>query len=114
MKKRTGLFTKEEAKNVLKKPGVYFIYSDKRFSRLNGTTNIIYIGLAKVDLFKRLTTKNRKARPRFERLREHKHNLTFKIKKVCRTEKQAREFEARALLKFEEKHLELPPLNHSN
>lgn len=110
--KRRGIFSKEEAKSASETPGVYFVYSNKTFFRLKGKTNIVYIGVAKSSLFKRLIG-SRKALYRFIRLENNGHKLTYKVKKR-KTEQEAKSLEKKELMKFEKKHLELPPLNHSN
>ena len=113
MKKRRGLFTKEEAKLLPNKLGIYFILADKPFSRLQGKTNILYIGQAKKrTLFKRLIGR-RNALPRFEALRKNGFRLSFKYK-VAKSEAGARKMEVKELKAYERKHLELPPLNHSH
>ncbi len=111
MKKQTGLFSKEELKSVPKKPGVYFVFINKQFSRLKGRTNIIYIGKA-TNLYKRLI-RPRKALPRFTTLRTKGFVLKFHLK-ITKTIAQARQREIIELKKFERLHLELPSLNRSN
>lgn len=106
-----GLFTKEEVAKVPHQPGVYFVFSQKEFPRLKGKTNIIYIGTAN-NLFKRLTGR-RNALPRFTALRRNGFMLTFKFYKR-NTREEAKELERKKLKAFENKHLELPPLNHAN
>lgn len=110
MKKQTGLFSKEELQSVPTKPGVYFIFTNKYFSRLKGKTNIIYIGKA-TNLYKRLM-RPRKALPRFTTLRANGHILKFYIK-TTNSIAQARKQEVVELKKFEKQHLELPSLNRS-
>ena len=112
MKKRRGIFTKEEAKLAPKKLGIYFILASKSFSRLRGRTNIVYIGETRSKtLFERLVGR-RDGLYRFEKLRNNGFKLRFK----CRIakDKTPREMEVEALQKYEKQHLELPPLNHSN
>jgi excinuclease UvrABC nuclease subunit len=111
MSKQIGLFTKDEVTTVPNKPGIYFVLSDKYFSRLKGRTNIIYIGKAN-NLAQRLINK-RNALPRFMTLRNSGFKLTF-LFKTSGTKEQARLMEIKALRQYENKHLELPPLNHSN
>ncbi len=113
MKKRRGLFTKEEARLAPKKFGIYFILANRSFSRLRGRTNILYIGQAKTrTLFKRLTGR-RNALPRFELLKKNGFKLTFKYR-VATSGLKAREMETKELKAYQRKHLELPPLNHSH
>ncbi|MBX4186919.1 MAG: hypothetical protein KW802_01515 [Candidatus Doudnabacteria bacterium] len=111
MKKQTGLFSKEELKLVPKKPGVYFVFINKHFSRLKGRTNIIYIGKAN-NLYKRLI-RPRSALPRFTTLRANGFTLRFHLK-TTKTIAQARQREVIELIKFEKEHLELPSLNRSS
>jgi excinuclease UvrABC nuclease subunit len=106
-----GLFTKAEVSSVPNKPGIYFVLCNKEFERLKGRTNIIYIGKAN-NLAQRLTNK-RNALPRFTTLRKNGFELKF-IYKTSSTQEQARLMEISALQTYERKHLELPPLNHSN
>ncbi len=113
MEKRRGIFSKEEADSAPRKPGVYFIYSNKFIHRVIGKSKIVYIGVARSNLFRRIVGP-REALPRFIRLEKNGHKLTFKIIKKCRTKRQAKRLEKRELKKFEEKHLELPCLNHSS
>jgi|SRR3990167_10844284 len=110
MKKQTGLFNKEELKSVPHKPGVYFVFINKHFSRLKGRTNIIYIGKA-TNLYKRLI-RPRKALPRFATLRVNGFVLKFRLK-TTKTIAEARQREIIELKKFEKQHLELPSLNRS-
>ena len=104
--KRKGLFTKEEAKLAPKKLGIYFILANRSFSRLQGRTNILYIGQAKKrTLFKRLTGR-RNALPRFEALRKNGFKLTFKYK-VAKSEVGARKMEIRELKSLPKKSLRI-------
>lgn len=111
MATQTGLFTRAEVSTVPNKPGIYFVLCNKEFERLKDKTNIIYIGKAN-NLAQRLVNK-RNALPRFMTLRKNGFELKF-LYKTSSTKEQARQMEISALRKYEKKHLELPPLNHSS
>lgn len=118
MKKQIGLFSKEELKSAPRKPGVYFVFTNKYFTRLKGRTNIVYIGKG-TNLYQRLIGP-RKALARFNALRDSDYILTFNYKilrtklKKKKLKKLLRKREIKELKKFEKQHLELPSLNHSN
>lgn len=97
-------------------PGIYLLISDHNFGRLNGTSNILYIGCSGI-------RKNQKqgmlARLRNTRSKKYKLILSYiqktipkiKIKVVffeCETPLQT---ETQLLSSYLETHLELPPLN---
>lgn len=103
--------TEDEVRKISKVSGIYLIHFETTFSRLRGKTDVLYIGRAK-DLRKRLMTffgkGKRKALCRFTRLQELGHQLYFSIEECG--DYKTREVER--IRKFEEDHLELPPLNH--
>lgn len=103
----------ENINKVENKPGVYIIRTNLLFPRLKSKTDIIYIGKA-MHLRMRLLTfpkqKGRKAIQRFLRLQQHGFKLSFSFQVSDRP----KELERELILKYELKHLELPPLNHSN
>jgi excinuclease UvrABC nuclease subunit len=106
------LLAEKEIIKVPRKPGIYKIHSVDFFLRLKGETDILYIGKAQ-NLKNRLKTfvrgKGRKAIGRFENLKKSSFKLTFSFQQ-CQNPKEK---EKEELQKFERKHLELPPLNHS-
>ena len=105
--------TKENIAVVPKSSGIYKIYASFSFPRLHGETNILYIGKAK-NLRRRLGTfirgRGRNALPRFQRLQKNGFCLMFSYKPCDDPKLQ----EVLSLTKYERKHLELPPLNHSS
>ena len=109
--------TKEEVDKIPATSGVYTIYTDRLFPRLNGETDIVYIGMAKLGksshLKKRLmslvTGKGRNAYPRFSRLQQVGFKLSFSYEQSD----NPRQKELEELKQYEERHLELPPLNRS-
>lgn len=106
-------FDDESLINVPALPGVYKVHSKSEFPRLQGSTNIIYIGKAN-NLKRRIRSlwygNSRTARVRFERLRKHGIDLFFSFE----TYEEPKLAERMQVEMFEKKHLELPPLNHSN
>lgn len=109
---------------IPEKPGIYFIYTNKEFPRLHGSTNIVYIGRTKTSLLKRLKTfpegfeaikqkaeyKKRRAIKRFWNLQQAGFKLYYSFRETDDPIKE----EQKEIAKFEAEHLELPPLNHSN
>ncbi len=104
-------FEESTLKLVPKEPGIYKVFTEKKFSRLHGKTNIVYIG--KADNLKRRIRSfwkgTRNARYRFQNLIEAGFPLSYSFF-VCNNPRKTEEHE---LAEFERKHLELPPLNHS-
>lgn len=96
-------------------PGVYEVrFKNYSFPRLRGITNILYIGCTdKGGLKKRLRSliKGRHiARKRVYKITEElQKELEFRYRVTF----LARQAEAELLREYQEKHLELPPCNHS-
>lgn len=106
--------TIEEVKKVPRTSGIYRIHCFNVFKRLRGETDIVYIGKAEGKALRSrirsvITGKGRKAWPRFEKLKESDLELLFSFV-ICDDPETE---ESKELKTYEEKHLELPPLNHS-
>jgi hypothetical protein len=106
--------TKEEIDKVKEEAGIYTIYCSVAFQRLRGQTDILYIGKAEGKTLRRrimsvITGKGREAWPRFQRLQDAGFNLSFSYEPCLNPKERERE----ELIEYENKHLELPPLNHS-
>ncbi len=106
-------FDQSTLKSVPKEPGIYMVRAEKPFCRLRGETDILYIGMAGRDLRRRLSTfwraNGRNAKIRFETLKKAGFALHYSYYPCA----NPREEERLALARFARKHLELPPLNHS-
>ena len=96
-------------------PGVYEVrFKNYSFPRLRGMTNILYIGC----------TDKRGIRKRLKSLIKGRHIARKRIRKIADELQKELEFrykvtflakqaEAELLREYQEKHLELPPCNHS-
>lgn len=122
--------TEAVRKRLQENSGIYKIHLGRQFKRLSGKTDVLYVGLARKSkrnnlLFRLLTFpkgfkklkdglpfKKRKAIKRFWRLKRKGFQLYFSFSTCKASECMKRE--KHELKKFEQKHLELPPLNHSN
>ena len=102
-----------EVSKIPEKSGIYRIHSSLEFPRLNGETDILYIGKAK-NLHRRLMTfikgHGRSAIGRFNKLRNSGFDLLFSFE----LSDEPRQREEAELTAYETKHWELPPLNRHN
>lgn len=126
-----GRKLKQLEKRLLENSGIYKIRASRQFKRLRGKIDILYIGLAtksrRNNLLSRLLTfpngfekmqenlpfRKRRAIKRFWKLKKRGFQLYFSYS-ICKTASECVKKEKDELKKFEQKHLELPPLNHSN
>lgn len=108
-------------KSITSSPAVYAINLDQRFSRLIGTTQVLYIGqtgrLGGDSDKSRLYGYNypsgkhgRLIRSKADRLIALGHEITLRWK-VVETEEESRLQEARLLQMHLDEHLEFPPFN---
>jgi hypothetical protein len=109
------LLNGNNVKNIPDFPGVYEIrIKDKEFSRLKGSTSIIYIGC----------TEKRGLKKRINGLVGGRHIAKERIKTIVKELQVEMEFrflvdfgasqiEAELLREYQDLHLELPPCNHN-
>lgn len=91
-------------------PGVYIFRLSTCFGRMQGVSDITYIGLAKRNLRKRLELHQRTAIGLFARF--HGEVGTLQVAwKSCREQSETTVMECRFLLRHRRDHMELPPLN---
>ena len=91
-------------------PGVYIFRLSTSFGRMQGSSDIVYVGLAKKNLRKRLELHRRTAIGLFAKV--YGEGGTLQVAwKSCREQSEAMVLECRFLLKHRRDHIELPPLN---
>lgn len=91
-------------------PGAYIFRLPMSFGRMQGSSDIVYVGLAKASLRRTLTGHRHRGIGKLLRLVEDLGGLQVAWR-ICPNRTDAELTESRLLGKYARQHIELPPLN---